>query len=114
MVILSVGIVAILHTFERSLFALGSARDHLWSTLLIKEKLAEFDIARLSGEETAYDSDRGGFEDQYSDFSWESHVEEYDFDEASEEITNRIVSVELKVWRSGVNREYSAKTLRRQ
>lgn len=109
-VILAIGIVAILHALERALFAIGSARDHLWGSILLKEKAAEIDIALLSDDETAPASESGGFDDPYEAFSWASDVEETEIQD--ENWTNRLYSIELKVWRRDVDRVYRTYTFR--
>ena len=48
-VILSLGVVAILEAFQTSLFALGSARDTLRATLLLKSTLPEVELQSLQG-----------------------------------------------------------------
>lgn len=112
-VILSVGIVAILHAFERSLFALGAARDHLWSSLLINEKTAEIDIDLRAGDgsQIAGSGGRGDFDEPYDAFSWESTIGEYGIQEQEDGQTNKVFSAEVTVWRRGSGVEHSAQTL---
>jgi prepilin-type N-terminal cleavage/methylation domain-containing protein len=61
LVILSVGIVAILHAFQSSLTALGAAGDSLRAELAIREKMAEIEQAARDGNESAMASSREVF-----------------------------------------------------
>ncbi len=111
-VILSIGVVAVLHAFERSLFALGSARDHLWSNLLIREKISEIEVGLITGDSESIDSGMGDFDEPYEGFAWESSNEEFAIQESAEGVTNKVLSIELTIWRRGVNRDYVVQTLR--
>lgn len=112
-VILSVGIVSVLHAFQSALFALGSARDHLWGGILIKEKIADIDTELLSDPNSVPVSSSGSFEDAYDDFRWETVVSQINVQQDADNNTNSLAKINITVWRTGVEREYSSVIFRR-
>jgi len=112
-VILSVGIVSVLHAFQSALFALGASRDHLWGGLLIEEKIADMYVESLGDPDTVPVSSSGDFEDSYSDFRWETVVSQVDVQQDADGNTNGLARIDVSVWRSGVTRQYSSVVFRR-
>ncbi|OVE76582.1 hypothetical protein BVX97_00710 [bacterium E08(2017)] len=111
-VILSVGIVVILHAFERALFAVGSARDHIWSDLLASETISEMDLAVMTDDIEGMDSDDGDFEEPYDAFSWETEIEQRMFEDNTDEVTNYIYFVEVTIAKSAIDKELVVQTMR--
>lgn len=58
LVILSTGIVLVLQAFETSLVALGDARDNLWGSFLMRQKMTEVELAFKTGSTPSSSSER--------------------------------------------------------
>lgn len=110
-VILSTGIVAVLHAFETSMVGLSKARDVLFSTVLCRDKLTDIEADLLSGEKLDGVSD-GVFDGTYQDYRWgvESILVPHSVsaDKGSgkgatkgEEKKPDLYEVKISVWRNG-------------
>jgi len=106
-VILSTGIVLVLRAFETSVVALGEARDSLWASLMIREKMDEVDAYRLANEQDPPSSASGSFSGRYEGFRWERDVARVS---AAGETGGELDRVTVTVRRKGSSREYSATT----
>lgn len=58
LVILSTGIVLVLQAFETSLVALGDARANLWGSSLMRQQMAEAELAFKTGSSQSSTSER--------------------------------------------------------
>lgn len=114
-VVLSTGIVMVLRAFNLGAAALGVARDRLWSTMLIDEKVSAIRAAVADGEaRTIPTSASGRFEARYSDFRWESRCEVEPVGAPSEAPESgeapELWRVTVTVWREPSERRISAAT----
>ncbi|MCK5528179.1 MAG: prepilin-type N-terminal cleavage/methylation domain-containing protein [Kiritimatiellae bacterium] len=110
-VILSTGIVAILHAFETSMVGLAKARDVLFSTVLCRDKLTDIESDLLVGQKLDAVSD-GAFDGIYQDYRWgvkstlvpHSVPTGKESDKGSakdEEEQSDLHKVKISVWRNG-------------
>jgi general secretion pathway protein I len=114
LVILSTGLVLVLRAFQTSVVALGEARDSLWASLLIADKMTELREDVRTGGTLA--SDRGQFGGRYAVFHWESTVREaLDLHEGGivGAQSGKLFEVTIAVRRERAEREYAATTLMR-
>lgn len=109
-VILSTGIVVILHAFETSMMALTKARDVLACTVLCRDKLSEIksDIAVGKSPEA---TSNGSFDGMYEDYRWNTEssllprkVKDNSSKRGSDKddgVKIDLYKVEVSVWRNG-------------
>ncbi len=109
-VILSTGIVSVLHAYNASLVALGVARDRLWSTALIKEKLTELETAVADGDDPMGLSSKGWFDEPRDAFRFDVSVEDCQLPVAASEKVGGLHEIRVTVWRDGEERTYQAVT----
>ncbi len=109
-VILSTGIVSVLHAYNASLVALGVARDRLWSTALIKEKLTELEVAVADGDDPTGLSSKGWFEEPREAFRFDVSVEDCELPVGASEKVGGLHEIRVTVWRDGEERTYQVVT----
>lgn len=113
-VILSTGLVMVLRAFETAVVALQESRDSLWASILIREKMDEFDLELASRRGKSPSSASGFFSGRYDGFQWERDVETAsDVDQATGTTATdqgELSDVAVTVWRKGSSRKYAART----
>ncbi len=110
-VILSVGIVGVLHAFDASIVAFGIARDRLHSTSLIKDKITDLEIQVWEQGNIQEISSDGWFSSPYTEFRWEVSIgDEITFSEMSGEDIGHLYKTRVKVWRDGSDRSHAVST----
>lgn len=97
LVILSIGIVAVLRSFDTATVALADAREALQATLLAGEKLGEWKAA-AAGQ--AADPPVGAFAETFMGGVWEGSVE-LDAVSAGAAVTNPLYRVRVQLMRGG-------------
>jgi len=110
-VILSIGIVGVLHAYDASIVALGVARDRLWATSLIKDKLADAEAGILEQKDATGLSSDGWFGPPHEGFRWDVFVgNEITFAGDQDDSIGRLYEATVAVWRDGANRVYTVET----
>ena len=109
-VILSVGIVSILHAFETSMNALILSRDVMFGTVLCRDKLSDIKSDVVIGKAPVGTSD-GEFSGTFEDYRWttESSLLPRNIKESSsggkadkdEDVGVDLYKVKVSVWRNG-------------
>jgi type II secretion system protein I len=115
LVILSAGIVMVLRAFETSLVALAESRDSLRATMIIKERMAEYEIAALAGANAFQAAPMEGESCDWTApgrmFEWRAQVtaeSAADNSAAAGGGSNSLNAVVVTVRRSGSDRSQSA------
>jgi len=115
-VILSTGIIVVLRAFETSVVALAEARDRMWATMLVGQKLAEAQAYVHEHPGALPPSGSGQFGGSYEAFRWQTTVGDApgsisSANTACENSTLGYISV--AVWREGTKRIFAGETFLR-
>lgn len=115
LVILATGIVVVLRAFQTSAVALGEARDRMWATLLIGEKLSDIEAFVYDNPGLLPESSEGRFTGLYRDFLWRCEVGDPPRDVSSSVTAgdDGPAYLRISVRRDGNRREYLGETFLR-
>lgn len=107
-VILSTGIVFVLHAFETATVALSEMRDTIWASSVAQQEIDRMRVAASSGQDIGSGYWTGRTETHYSGFTWERNISAASFDGRPDGVDVRRVIFGVK--RDGASRVYTYET----
>ncbi|MBN2301055.1 MAG: prepilin-type N-terminal cleavage/methylation domain-containing protein [Lentisphaerae bacterium] len=106
-VILSVGIVLVLRSFEVALYALGQAKESIMANDIIASRITEIRLANVQDDGPDVGSFNGMFTDRRKGFfgncAITARMRSFDG-------SNTLHEIRIEVWREALSRQYSAGT----
>lgn len=108
-VVLSTGIIFVLHAFETATVALSEMRDTIWASNVAQNEIEKLRITGASGADLGNGYWSGRYSAYYSDFVWERHIRDADLVPGVEDAPD-VRRVILTVRRDGSKREFTYET----
>jgi len=108
-VILSTGIIFVLHAFETATVALSEMRDTIWASNVAQNEIEKLRITGATGTDLGNGYWSGRYSAYYSDFLWERNIRDANLVTGVENAPD-VRHVILSVRRDGSKREFTYET----
>lgn len=108
-VVLSTGIIFVLHAFETATVALSEMRDTIWASNVAQSQIEKLRVTGASGSDLGNGYWSGRYSAYYSDFLWERNIGDANLVSGAENGSD-VRRVILTVRRDGSKREFTYET----